>query len=193
VKSTKGRYSFDCLVWCITCILRMSSNTLFTLSFWPSIWGWWAVLNANSVPKPANKLFQKLGVNLASRSETMVLGRPCNLKIYFIKKLATPMVLKVDLIGMKWATLLKLSTTTMIASCFFIVFGKLVTNSMEIFSHFHYGICKGCHSPVGCLCSTFTCWHSKHFIMYSIMSYFIFGKVKSFLNNFKKPWWPIQE
>jgi hypothetical protein len=59
------------------------------------------VLNANCVPKPANKIFQKLEVNLASLSEIMVLGRPCNLKIYFIKTLATSMALKVDLIGIK--------------------------------------------------------------------------------------------
>jgi hypothetical protein len=52
-------------------------------------------------PSLQTRLFQKLEVNLASLFKIMVLGRPCNLKISFIKTLATSMALKVDLIGMK--------------------------------------------------------------------------------------------
>jgi hypothetical protein len=59
------------------------------------------VLNANCVSKPVNKLFHKFEVNLASLSEIMVLGKLCNLKIYFIKTLATSIALKVDFIGIK--------------------------------------------------------------------------------------------
>jgi hypothetical protein len=100
------------------------------------------MLNVNCVPKPTNNFSINLEVNLAYLSKIMVLGRPCNLKIFSYKKLATYMDLKVDLIRMKWVSLLNVSTTTMIASCFLIVFGKLVIKSMEIVSHFHYEFVK---------------------------------------------------
>jgi hypothetical protein len=38
------------------------------------------MLNANSIPKPAKKVFQKIEVNLASLYEIMALGRPHNMK-----------------------------------------------------------------------------------------------------------------
>jgi hypothetical protein len=59
------------------------------------------VLNSNCIPNPTNKPFHKFKVNFASRSEIMVLGIPCNLKIYFIKTSTTSIALKVDLIGIK--------------------------------------------------------------------------------------------
>jgi len=59
------------------------------------------MINVNYVPNPVDKLLQKLEVNLASLSEIIVLGKPCNLKISFIKKLTTYIALKVDFIGIK--------------------------------------------------------------------------------------------
>jgi len=53
------------------------------------------------------------------------------------------------LIGMKCADFVSLSTITQIASCPFEVFGKLVTKSMDILSHFHSGTSKGVNNPAG--------------------------------------------
>jgi hypothetical protein len=47
------------------------------------------MLNNNCVPNLPNKLFQKLEVKLAYLSEIMVLGRPCNMKSFFIKNLSS--------------------------------------------------------------------------------------------------------
>jgi hypothetical protein len=52
------------------------------------------MLNASCVSKHVNKPFQKIEVNLASLSDIMVLGKPCNLGISFIKTLAMSMALK---------------------------------------------------------------------------------------------------
>ena len=43
-----------------------------------------------------------------------------------------------------------LSTTTMMESSCLIVIGNHVIKSMEMTSHFHFGIGKGCNKPVGC-------------------------------------------
>jgi hypothetical protein len=59
------------------------------------------MLNSNYISKIANKIFQKFKVNLESLSEIMVLGKPCNLNISFMKTLATYMALKVDATGEK--------------------------------------------------------------------------------------------
>jgi hypothetical protein len=57
------------------------------------------MLKTNYVPKPATKIFQKLEVNLETLSQIMVLGKPCNMKISFMKMLEMYMDLKVDLMG----------------------------------------------------------------------------------------------
>jgi hypothetical protein len=66
------------------------------------------VLNANCFSKPTNKLHQKFEVNLASMSEIIVLGKPCNLNISFMKTLETSMASKVELYGNKISFLAQL-------------------------------------------------------------------------------------
>jgi len=47
------------------------------------------------------------------------------------------------LIAIKCADFVNLSTTTQMASCPLEVFGKLVTKSMKMLSHFHSGTSNG--------------------------------------------------
>ena len=131
------------------------------------------MLKFNFVPKSANRPFQNLDVNLGSMSDSIALGNPCNLKIYFIKTFAMAYLLFVYLTSTKCAYLDNLSTKTMIDSCCFIVIGKPLIKSMEIIPHFHYGIGKGCNKHVGCLFSIFICWNFMHLELYSAMSLFI--------------------
>jgi hypothetical protein len=63
-------------------------------------------------------------------------------------------------------------TTTMMASFYLVEVGNLVMKSMEMVSHFHSRIGRGCNNPIGCRCSAFTCWHSMHLARYSAMSFF---------------------
>jgi hypothetical protein len=51
--------------------------------------------------------------------------------------------------GMKWTDLVKLSTMTHIESYPREVRGKPTMKYMQMFSHFHSGILKGCRFPVG--------------------------------------------
>ena len=97
---------------------------------------------------------------------------PCSLNISCMNTWAISIALQVDLTGMKWEDFLNLSTTTMMASFCLVKVGNPVMKSMEMVSHFHYGIGRGCNDPVGCRCSAFTCWHSIHLARYSAMSFF---------------------
>ena len=97
------------------------------------------MLKFSFVPKFANKLFQKLEVNLTSLSETIALGNPCNLKIYFMKIFAMSSVFYVDLTVIKCVSFVNLSTRTMMESCCLQVIGNPIMKSMEITSHFHSG------------------------------------------------------
>ena len=76
-----------------------------------------AVLKFSFVPKSAKNPFQKLEVNLTSRSKTIALSNPCKLKISFMKILAMSSVLCLDFTGIKCALFVNLSTTTMMESC----------------------------------------------------------------------------
>jgi hypothetical protein len=86
--------------------------------------------------------------------------------------MAISIALQVDLTGIKWADLLNLSTTTMMASFYLVEVGNLVMKSMEIVSHFHSGIVRGCNNPAGRWCSALTCCHSRHLAKYLAMSFF---------------------
>jgi hypothetical protein len=54
--------------------------------------------------------------------------------------------------------------------------GNHVIKSMEMVSHFHYGMVKGCSSPAGFQCSTLTYWHSMHWDKYLAMSFLNLGQ-----------------
>jgi hypothetical protein len=131
------------------------------------------VLNNNLVSKPSISDFQKLEVNFVSLSDMISFVIPCSLNISFMNTWAISISLQVDLIGMKWADLLNLSITTIMASFCLVDVGNPVMKSMEMVSHFHSGMGKGCNNPVGCQCFALTCCHSMHLAKYSAMSFFI--------------------
>ena len=81
---------------------------------------------------PLNRDFQKLPINLGSLSKIMTFSIPCSRKIYFRKISAMFAALYVVLTGIKWVTLLNLSTTTMIESFKFWFLGSLVVKSRLI-------------------------------------------------------------
>jgi len=66
-----------------------SSKTWMTLSDWPSIWGWNAVLMSNLVPKARCMLGQSREVNLGSRFDIMDNGIPWSCTTLFIEILAS--------------------------------------------------------------------------------------------------------
>ena len=67
-----------------------------------------------------------------------------------MKIFAMTSTLNVDLNGIKCDAFVDLSTTTMMESCCLIVIGNPVIKSMEMTSHFHFGIGKGGNKPTGC-------------------------------------------
>ena len=99
---------------------------------------------------PPNKPFQKVDVDLASLSEIIIFGTPCNLTISFRNPYATWAIPKVDFTGMKCATFVKVSTTTITESCWYLVLGNPVMKSIQTVSHFHSAICKGFKRQAGC-------------------------------------------
>lgn len=72
------RNSSNFLGWCITYILNISSNILFTLFVWQFVWGCKEVLKDTWVPKPSNKFFQNFEVILESLFDIILLGSTCN-------------------------------------------------------------------------------------------------------------------
>jgi len=90
------------------------------------------------MPKPANNSFQNMGVNIASLSDTIFFGTPCNLTTSQMNTFATFLSEKVDFIRMKCATFVNLSKKTRMESCCPTILEKLVIKSMEITSHFQF-------------------------------------------------------
>jgi hypothetical protein len=64
----------------------------------------------------------------------------------------------------------------MMASFCLVEVGNPVMKSMEMVSHFHSRIGRGCNNPAGCRCSSFIYWHSMHLARYSAMSFFNLGQ-----------------
>lgn len=121
------------------------------------------------------QLFQNLGLNLISLSDIILYKIPCRLTILSIYNSANLCKGWMILIDKKWVDLVSLSIITQIESHSFVVFGKLVTKSMEIISHFHSGILNGCIRPNDLWCSIFDSWQVKQAYRNSTTSLFIHG------------------
>src|SRR3954454_14764539 len=93
----------------------MSSRVRLARSVWPSVWGWNAVDIASLVPMVWNRLCQNLLVNLASRSETMDVGRLWRRKTWSKKIFAVSGAVAVVHVGTRWTILEKVLTKTKIA------------------------------------------------------------------------------
>jgi len=76
-------------------------------------------------------------------------------------------------IAKKCALLVNRSIITQMVSCLLKVRGRWVTKSMEMLSHFHTGISKGCRFPLGFWCSTFAFWQVRQADTNCATSFFI--------------------
>jgi hypothetical protein len=85
--------------------------------------------------------------------------------------------------GMKWANLVKRSTMTHIALYPHEVRGKPTMKSMQMFSHFHSGILKGCRFPAGLKWSALILWQVSHSDTYFALSCFILVHQKFFFKS----------
>jgi hypothetical protein len=130
------------------------------------------VLGVKAIPTNLNNSCQKVLINRPSLSLTMVLGKPCSLKISLRNKSATCVALKSLAMEKKCANLVNLSTTTKIQS-FSCALGNPMMKSIEMLSHLCSGMGRGCNNPVGCVCSSFFTWQVVHSLMWHITSYFI--------------------
>src|SRR3954471_20233398 len=130
----------------------MSSRVRLARSVWPSVWGWNAVDIASRVPKVWKRLCQNLLVNLASRSETMEVGRPWRRKTWSKKIFVVSGAVAVVHVGTRWTILEKVSTKTMMASKPDLVRGSCVMKSIETCSQGCDGIGRGWRRPAG------DCW-----------------------------------
>ena len=113
-------------------------------------------------PRTLSKVWQNRDVNRGSLSETMLEGTPCNLTISLMYSWANLTMDILKFIAKKWTLLVSQSNITQMVSCPLKVHGKWVTKSMEMLSHFHTGISKGCRIPSGLWCSTFAFWQVRH-------------------------------
>jgi len=113
------------------------------------------------LPKALCSVCQNREVNRGSLSETILEGTPCNLTISLMYNWANLAMDILKFIAKKWALLVSRSTITQMVSCPLNIHGKWVKKSMEMLSHFHIGISKGCRIPLDLWCSTFAFWHVK--------------------------------
>ena len=105
---------------------------------------------------------QNLEVKRASRSEMMVLGRPCNLQISLRKIRARSGAFFASLLkGTKCAILVNLSTITQILSCSSDI-GRSVMKSIEIESHGANGTSSGWSIPKRACRIALSFWQSSH-------------------------------
>ena len=148
--------------WSMQYIRNKSSSTWFTHSIYPSVSRWYVVLKFRHVSKEEFKVVQNLEVIQVSLSKIMVSRIPCSLKIYwtnFIANIGDP---SFKLQGMKWETLVNLSTMTKMTSCMCRVMGKPCTKSMLITCHLYCRILWGYRRLAGWACWALTRWHFKH-------------------------------
>jgi hypothetical protein len=85
--------------------------------------------------------------------------------------------------GINWADLVKRSTMTHIELYPHEVQGKRRMKSMQMFSHFHSGILKGCRFSVGLKWSTLILRHVSHSDTYLVISRFIRVHQKLFFKS----------
>jgi len=157
----------------ITYILSISSRILIFLSICPSVLRVVGCTQVELHTHSSKQYFPQLGSEFSISiwynhfrytmyQENFPLKYVCNLCCY-----------KYRLNIYKMCFLINLSTRTMIESCCLLVLESLGVNYKEITSHFHSRMGNGLRSPIGCWCSTFTCWRSKRLAKYYATSFFM--------------------
>ncbi|OWZ04075.1 hypothetical protein PHMEG_00024091 [Phytophthora megakarya] len=107
----------------------------------------YATVILSFVPTDLKTCCQNADTNFLSRSETMLVGIPCNFQMCSMKRRATPSAVTFFVVGTKWHRLGNLSTTTQIESTSRFVRGRSVMQSMVIDRHRSSGIFSGSSRP----------------------------------------------
>ena len=115
----------------------------------------------------------------------------CNLKNSLKNSSASCDIVKDLVIEKKWSNLVSLSTTKNMKSLPR-TFSKPMMKSMEMLSHFCFGIGNGCKRPAIWLCSTFFCFHvgKSTYLITSLFNPFQYNLSLNILYVLKKPGWP---
>lgn len=151
----------------------MSSRVWIVHSIFPSVWRWQALLNFNLVPIVSWRSCQKWEVKCVSLSDSIVFGTPCSRNVSSMNNWVNFFIGSVFFTGKKLAHFFKWLTTTQIELLTVDIHGNLTKTSIEMSSHFHFGIGSGCNSRVGLWCSTLTTLHTKNLFTYSTTSLFM--------------------
>ena len=106
-----------------------------------------------------HKLCQKVPVKRESLSLTILSGMPWCAKMLSRNKRATSSADASSTVGMKCDSLESLSTTTRMAVCPCLVFGRCVMKSIETSLHLLLGTGSGCSKPPGRKCPGLFRWH----------------------------------
>jgi len=113
---------------------RVVSRSWFILSVCPLDWGWKPEDRLTEAPIRLQNSFQNMDVNWSPRSETMSEGSPWRRKMCWRTSSAVSLTEGSLERGMKWAILVKQSTTVRIAVWPLDV-GRPVTKSREMYDH----------------------------------------------------------
>lgn len=135
---------------------------LLVLSVCPSVCGCHAVDSALLIENRVQNKLQNSDTNRESLSDTMVVGIPWYLTILSAKSSTNCIVVNCVEVGIKWAILLRLSTTDRMASKPSLDTGSPVIKSIEITDHLLEGIARGCKRPAGFKDSDFEARHRGH-------------------------------
>ena len=127
------------------------------------------------VPSLAHKVFQKWLRNLASLSDTMILGKPWSLTTYLKKSFEMWETSSTLWQGIKCVILLNLSTTTKIKSTPLWVLGSPRTNSILMSTQGADGMGKGVYSPRG-ITPDLAYKQATHLVQCLWTSFFIWGQ-----------------
>ncbi len=128
--------------------LKYYSNTWFTRSVCPSVWGWYADDRLVFTCKILNMDCQNLDVNCVPRSDIISSGSPWYLYTFSKKSRVVSLPVIVLLQGTKCAIFVNRSTTTKTKSKD-LDFGRSTMKSMDMDVHGVFGIGSGWSNPYG--------------------------------------------
>lgn len=139
---------------------RYVSKLLFTLSVWPSIYGWYVVPYFILQPYSLKSSFQNSKVKIRLWSLTMLLGNLCRRYISLMKICVTCWVNGWRRV-MKWLYFESWSMMTKV-TVWSLILGRPSIKSNDMSSQTHSGMCKGCSSLKGATDSTLLRWQVSH-------------------------------
>jgi len=159
--STCAKARSHCLDFAPTMHRKRLPRLHLTTSIYPSVCGWYALLNYNRVSIFFHRVLQKWLKNLTSRYKVIDFGTPCSLTISSKNNTTTLVAYSVFLHARKWVILENLSTTTKMESLPYWVYGSPKTKSMLRSTQGLVGIDKGIYKLVFWTWPLVV-WHTLH-------------------------------